>query len=44
MPIIALAPIAAALLLQQPAASTPSLDYEFFSIRENQAQLMSWIP
>jgi YVTN family beta-propeller protein len=30
MPVFALVPIAAALLMQQPAASSPSLDFEFF--------------
>src|SRR5262245_2262252 len=33
MPIFALGPIAAALLLQQPVPSTPQLDYEFFKTR-----------
>ncbi|PYT07278.1 MAG: hypothetical protein DMF60_07455 [Acidobacteria bacterium] len=33
MPVFALVPLAAALLVQQPAPSTPSLDFEFFKAK-----------
>jgi len=33
MPVFALIPIAAALLMQQPAPSSPSLDFEFFKAK-----------